>query len=90
MKWLTPAEAAEVIGLPDHWDKERWVRARCKNGEIRGKQISRGVWRISEKALADYMEPDAAPKVPQVVEAVEPISFMAGVSARARKRVKTS
>ena len=87
MTYYTPTEAAEIIGLPENWDRERWIRTRCKSGEIKGKQISRGVWRISEKALADFMEPaDNKPvEAPPV-----PVSFLDALSSGARSRVRSA
>lgn len=87
MTYFNPAEAADYIGLPEHWDRERWIRTRCKSGEIKAKQISRGVWRISEKALQEFMEP--ADK-PVEVAPVAPVSFRDALSPRARSRVRAS
>lgn len=89
MTYFNPAEAADYIGLPAHWDRERWVRTRCKNGEIRAKQISRGVWRISEKALQDFMEPPAVAVV-QEPAPVEPVSFLSALTPGARSRVRSA
>ena len=86
MKLLTPLEVAAIMRLPEHWDRERWVRTRCKTGEIKAKQISRGVWRINETALAEYLAPDETVTVPAESESVT-TSILDGLSARSRRKL---
>lgn len=85
-KYFTPTEAADILRLPEHWDRERWVRTRCKDGRIRAKQISRGVWRISDAALAEFLAPaELAPADTADAPPVE--SIVEGLSRRSRRRL---
>lgn len=95
MKWLSPEDVAAELNL-DGLFKEpvRWVKSRCKSGELRGKQISRGVWRISEAALAEFLEPDAVRSESDSTEVettmAEPVPILAGLSDRSRSRVRSA
>lgn len=80
------AEQVAAEHLPEEWsDRVRWLKRRLASGEIPGKQISRGVWRMTEAHIAAWLveretETDSAP-----VEVDE--EFTAGLSERSKRRL---
>ena len=91
------AEEVAQQHLPDEWkDRVRWLKRRLASGEIPGKQISRGVWRMTDDDIAAWLGARTTPTVnahdrapgPRTHHA--PISFIDGLSSGSRARVARS
>lgn len=83
-------ETVAALHLPAEWsDGVRWLKRRLASGEIPGKQLSRGVWRMTDSDIAAWLE-----RRDQPVRDVEPAadvpvtSIVDGLSRRSRRRVQ--
>lgn len=80
--------AAQV--LPKHWtDGKRWLARRLNRGELSGYKVGKD-WMMTDSDIADLVERRRNRQivVAAQAEAVEPISVMAGLSARSARRLK--
>lgn len=93
------AEEVAQQHLPAEWkDRVRWLKRRLASGEIPGKQISRGVWRMTDDDIAAWLGsrpvPSAAsqlePPAPPAATNKAPISFVDALSSGSRARVRGS
>lgn len=100
MKVSYSAEEVAAQHLPAEWkDRVRWLKRRLASGEIPGKQISRGVWRMTDDDINTWLESRPSTqhtadedRPSQVSAAVSPspVSFLDGLSSGSRARVKAS
>ncbi len=78
--------------LPAEWkDGVRWLKRRLASGEIPGKLISRGVWRMTDADIAAWLQTrdqPAAPLAPADDGGGMPASIVDGLSRRSRRRVQ--
>jgi hypothetical protein len=89
------AEEVAAQHLPVEWkDRVRWLKRRLASGEIPGKQISRGVWRMTDDDIAAWLgsrpAPTAEEKPADTRTVHAPISFIDALSQGSRARVKRS
>lgn len=95
MKRSYSAEEVAAQHLPAEWkDRVRWLKRRLAAGEIPGKKISRGVWRMTDEDIAAWLGSPTVPvdnldEEPQPGTAHHaPVSFIDGLSPGSRARVK--
>lgn len=80
----SPEEVA-AAHLPAEWkDRVRWLKRRLKSGEIPGKKIGRGVYRMTDAHINAWLssQDDADEEVQEVAS----VSIIDGLSARSRAR----
>lgn len=83
IRTYSPEEVA-AAHLPDEWtDRVRWLKRRLASGEIPGKRISRGVWRMTDADIEVWLA-----KRSEVVEEEQPAPFsvIEGLSSRSRAK----
>lgn len=95
MKRSYSAEEVAEQHLPAEWkDRVRWLKRRLASGEIPGKQISRGVWRMTDDDIAAWLGARPEPVSPADRESAPsaavhaPVSFVDGLSQGSRARVR--
>lgn len=86
---------AEVAAahLPSEWtDAERWLRRRLNRGELTGFRVGR-VWRMTDEDvefLTEYNRKRSPRAAEPTVAPEEPADVIAGLSPRARRRLRTA
>lgn len=92
MKVSYSAEEVAAQHLPAEWkDRVRWLKRRLASGEIPGKQISRGVWRMTDDDIAAWLGSRPAATEQTVADEPalpSPVSFLDALSPASRARVK--
>lgn len=89
-----PLEDVAAAHLPKEWKNPvRWLKERLASGEIPGKELSRGVWVMTDKHIEAWLEGEAPPK--QVVTEPKPkpesvTSLVEGLSSRSHARIVRS
>lgn len=82
---MKPSYSPEQVAaehLPPDWkDAVRWLKRRLASGEIPGKRISRGVWRMTDEDIEAWLSARDRPVVEQ-----PPVSILDGLSPRSRAR----
>ncbi|MDO3401929.1 hypothetical protein QWI29_17955 [Mycolicibacterium neoaurum] len=82
MKQSYPPEQVAAEHLPSDWkDAVRWLKRRLASGEIPGKRISRGVWRMTDEDVEAWLSTRDKPAAP-----VAEVSVLDGLSSRSRAK----
>ena len=82
----SPEEVA-AAHLPAEWkDRVRWLKRRLKSGEIPGKRIGRGVYRMTDAHIAEWLSRQDDSGVEDDVQEIASVSIIDGLSARSRAR----
>lgn len=86
MNTYTLAEVA-AKHLPREWkNPERWLRERLNRGEIPGKQITRGVWVMTDADIEKWINTRDVVAPVEAPQSSEAVSIADGLSERARRR----
>lgn len=89
MKTYSLSEVAAMVLPPEWTDAERWLRRRLNHGQIVGYQVSRGVWRMTEKQLDEFVEKFTNAASQAVLPQRNPAaSVVDGLSQRSRRRLR--
>lgn len=87
-------EQVAAVHLPEEWkDRVRWLKRRLATGEIPGKRISRGVYRMTDEDVEAWLQArNAANTAPQAetVQTEATVSVIDGLSSRTRARKRAS
>lgn len=82
---MKPSYSPEQVAaehLPSDWkDAVRWLKRRLASGEIPGKRISRGVWRMTDEDIEAWLSSRDQPAEPRPT-----VSVLDGLSPRSRAR----
>lgn len=87
-------EAVADAHLPKEWKNPvRWLKERLAAGEIPGKELSRGVWVMTDKHIEEWLEGGEPAKrvVPESDPVPEPsVPLIEGLSRRSHARIVRS
>ena len=82
---MKPSYSPEQVAaehLPADWkDAVRWLKRRLASGEIPGKRISRGVWRMTDEDIEAWLSARDEPAAPAAS-----VSVIDGLSSRSRAK----
>lgn len=85
-------EAVAAAHLPKEWKNPvRWLKERLASGEIPGKELSRGVWVMTDKHIEEWLEGESPVK--RVAPEPEPgvsTPLVEGLSRRSHARIVRS
>lgn len=85
-------EAVAAAHLPKEWKNPvRWLKERLAAGEIPGKELSRGVWVMTDKHIEAWLEGgEPAKKVEPQPEPEPVMPLVEGLSRRSHARIVRS
>ena len=83
------AEVAALHVPPEIKNPIRWLRERLNRKEIPGKQLTRGVWVMTDADIEKWINTRA--ETPTATEDTQPevVSIADGLSQRARRRIES-
>ncbi|QRY43130.1 hypothetical protein JVX93_21540 [Mycolicibacterium boenickei] len=89
-----PLEVVAAAHLPQDWKNPvRWLKERLAAGEIPGKELTRGVWVMTDKHIEKWLEGEGPVPVKQVepeAESEPTVSLVEGLSRRSHARIVRS
>lgn len=87
MKQSYSLEQVAAEHLPAGWkDGVRWLKRRLASGEIPGKRISRGVWRMTDEDVEAWLSSRNQHAGPSSGDERPAVSILDGLSSRSRAR----
>lgn len=84
-------EAVAAAHLPKEWKNPvRWLKERLAAGEIPGKELSRGVWVMTDKHIEAWLEGEAPAKLVAPEPEPDTTPVVEGLSRRSHARIVRS